>query len=276
MKNLFWFFVLLSISCKTDEIQPERMSVIIHGDVVGFAFQQEDHVITSQIEWSKFIKDHNQLLKQFGGQAIEESNIDFKKFNVIVVFDALKPFGGYGLEITSILEDPIGIEISMRHIESQIKNSPKVTQPFYIAKILASNKPITIRHYSDLPYIYPNSLAKGSLSGNENIPKQNIVITNANDWNILLERMNSYYQSQGFKNSFSEIDFDKDMVIAVFDDVQNHCCDTIDITEIFESESNVVISVRKLWFGASSAIAQPFHIVKIAKNTKPIKFNNNL
>ena len=124
--------------------------------------------------------------------------------------------------------------------------------------------------------ITPILIAQGDLSGNgaENIPQQNIVITNNNDWENLKAAMNSYNDNTT-QYSFSEehVNFSQYQVIAVFDEVKTHGGFSIDIVEITEYSDKIVVEVDKLKQGGLiCVITQPFHIVKIPISNKEIVF----
>lgn len=122
--------------------------------------------------------------------------------------------------------------------------------------------------------VTPILIAKGSLfgAGEENLNEQNLVISNANDWNTLKSQMNTTNN-----NNLPEIDFVDYKVIAVFDILKMSGGFSIKIDSIVETDSAILVSVVKenaidnsgnavLW------IEQPFHIVKIPQTSKPIVF----
>ncbi|HEY0092517.1 MAG TPA: hypothetical protein VGB43_08535 [Flavobacterium sp.] len=122
--------------------------------------------------------------------------------------------------------------------------------------------------------IEPTLIRQHRLYGNgqENISKQNFVIRNQSQWNGLLEKMDSVFNSS---NGFTEtdIDFDSFIVIAVFDEVFESGVRNIEITEITEYESNVVVKVVSTqMLGTSNQPIQPYHIVKIPKILKDVVF----
>lgn len=111
------------------------------------------------------------------------------------------------------------------------------------------------------------------------IAQQNSIIINISEWNVLIDQINNYYQPFGvdfIQNHFLEstIDFNNFIVLAVFDKPYSNGGHSIDITNIIEFETNIVVTVEKLQTGnTSSSGTQPYHIVKIPITTKPIVFN---
>ena len=119
-------------------------------------------------------------------------------------------------------------------------------------------------------------LLKYNLYGNgqENILEQKIVIDNQADLNILQAKMNLANMTQIPANI--SINFQNEIVLAVFDKVQGTGGHTIDIIDVTENPQNIVITVVKTNLNgyATTVITQPFHLVKIPKpaNNKPLIF----
>jgi hypothetical protein len=117
-------------------------------------------------------------------------------------------------------------------------------------------------------------IGQGDLYGNgiENIPKQNVIITNQGDWTALINAMNT---NNNNSDSFTEvnIDFHCYQILAVFDNVKLYTGYSIDITEVAATENEIIVTVQNLLTGGvNPAITQPFHIVKISKSSKEIVF----
>ena len=118
--------------------------------------------------------------------------------------------------------------------------------------------------------ITPVLIGKSSFSFS-GAPLQNIVIINQTQWNSLLTAMNSI---NNVSTSFAEqnIDFNNFDVVAVFSNTILNSSSTVDITNIEENQTNRLVTVQNLTDGISGDVAQPFHIVKIPKSTKPVLF----
>jgi hypothetical protein len=122
-------------------------------------------------------------------------------------------------------------------------------------------------------------VGKYRLSG-EGVIQQNIIINNNSDWVNLKNQIDSQFIAIGLgnyhtENNFEEttIDFTNFTVIAIFDQVYGNGGHSIDITNITEYETNLIVTVENLQTGnTSSSYSQPYHIVKIPKTTKPIVF----
>ena len=119
--------------------------------------------------------------------------------------------------------------------------------------------------------IIPVLIGKGSLMGSENIPQQNIVISNIANWNIILNSIDAFRLAQ-----FSEttnVDFVNFQLIAVFDKVYPSPTYEFKIASIVENATNIVVTVQKTLRPSIAAVVdQKFHIVKIPKTLKPVVF----
>ena len=117
-------------------------------------------------------------------------------------------------------------------------------------------------------------IGKNELYGNgtENIEKSNLIIENTTSWNDLIDKMNTV---NNVSDNFTEtdIDFSQYIVIAVFDEIYSNGGHSIDIVDVVENNTNLIVKIDNLMTGdASSVITQPFHIVKIAKTENQIIF----
>lgn len=117
-------------------------------------------------------------------------------------------------------------------------------------------------------------IAKGNLYGDgaEGLTKQNMVITNQNDWKALINKMNSVNNvSDNFTET--EIDFNKSTIIAVFNDVKGSGGHQLELDISTTSEKTVVIVKPTSPTGmATSVMTQPYYIAKIQKTDLPIVF----
>lgn len=117
-------------------------------------------------------------------------------------------------------------------------------------------------------------IGKGNLfgNGNENIIKQNMVISDTTSWNELIGKMNSV---NNVSESFTEtnIDFQNFSIIAVFDEIKANGGYSIDVIKIMENENNIVVTLDYILKGGNTTImTQPYHIVKIQKDNKAVIF----
>jgi hypothetical protein len=100
----------------------------------------------------------------------------------------------------------------------------------------------------------------------------NLVIDNLTDWNNLISIIDN---PNNVSANFTEIniDFSAFQVIAIFDQLHNSGGWSIDVTTITENEDNLVVNIDNLQTGdLTQIVIQPFHIIKIPINDKPIVF----
>jgi hypothetical protein len=121
---------------------------------------------------------------------------------------------------------------------------------------------------------------KNNFSPTEGVSEQNLIINDETNWTNLKNQMDAPYIAWGMGSYYTEhnftettIDFNNYTVIAAFDKTYGNGGHSIDITNITEYETNIIVTVQKILTGNTSSIfTQPYHIVKIPKATKPIVF----
>ncbi len=153
---------------------------------------------------------------------------------------------------------------------------------FFSFILLSCNKDDDVAPIVTPPFvpvvIEPILISKRNINPSVNIDQQKTVINTILEWNTLLNQIDIFYQPFGIDfttQNFTEttVDFTNYTVIAIFDRVYGNGGNSIDITNITEFETNIIVTFENLQTGnTSSVITQPYHIVKIPKATKPIVF----
>jgi len=274
---IYSMIIILATGCQNNDPVPFDWTPTLLGKgdlkvIIGF---QDTWIITkqNQSEWN------NSWVNTLNSQNIGvlETNIDWDKYQILILVDGLKGSVGYGIEITSVTENETNLAITVEHTSPSLSNQKEVTQPYCIVKLPISSKPIVFEHKSPSPYIYPSLIGRGILKGNGGIPKQDITITNQTDWINLLTQMNLDVDINLIEY-YPKIDFEKFIVIATFekfDCVYPGCPNRyIDITDIIENETNIGVIVQNLFVVLGEGYPQPFHIVQIPKTNKPIVFEH--
>lgn len=118
--------------------------------------------------------------------------------------------------------------------------------------------------------ITPVLIGKGWLNYNTIYTKQNIVITNNNDWQTLLSNFNLINNNITATFTTTNVDFNDYQIIVAID--AKNSSTSIDVTNIVENANNIVSTIQNLQIGITQDVANPFHIVKIPKSTKPVLF----
>ena len=119
-------------------------------------------------------------------------------------------------------------------------------------------------------------LSKGNLFGNgaEGFKKENIVISSKKEWKSFLLKIDTTNKvSSTFENA---IDFSKEIIVICLDNVRNSGGFSVEIIEVIKEAGTTLIKVKfkspKPMDMVTSVIIQPYHIVKINKTNKKIKF----
>lgn len=110
-------------------------------------------------------------------------------------------------------------------------------------------------------------------AGAEEIQKGNYIIESEFVWNALISRMNQVNnESQNFTET--DIDFNKFVILAVFEDVMSSGGYSVRIEELIETNDAIEVLVeRESPTGiVTHAITQPFYISKIERPNKDIVF----
>ena len=120
------------------------------------------------------------------------------------------------------------------------------------------------------------SLIKGNLFGNgaEGFKKENIVISSKEEWRSFLSKMDTTNKvSKAFENA---IDFSKEMVLVCMDKVRNSGGFSVEIMEAVKEADTLLIKVQskgpKPMAMVTAVMIQPYHIIKIKKTNRRIKF----
>ncbi|GGD20982.1 protease complex subunit PrcB family protein [Flavobacterium orientale] len=116
-------------------------------------------------------------------------------------------------------------------------------------------------------------IGSGNLTSMEEITPGNIVINNQNDWNILINNMNSINSDTTNSFTTTTIDFQTHLIIAVFDEIRMNNGFLISVANIVENQNNLTVDVIQSNPGSiQSVITQPYQIVRIPITNKPIVF----
>ena len=118
-------------------------------------------------------------------------------------------------------------------------------------------------------------IGSGNLFGGgaEEILQGNYIVNNQSDWNLLLNKMNSFNPGTTSDFTTNNINFQTHIIIAVFDEVRMNNGFLINIENITENQDNLTVDVVQSNPGSiQSVITQPYQIVRIPITNKPIVF----
>ncbi|MDC3343961.1 protease complex subunit PrcB family protein [Pseudomonadales bacterium] len=103
--------------------------------------------------------------------------------------------------------------------------------------------------------------------------RANLVIKSREEWEEIWNGVSGVYLPQP---ETPEVDFDKNMIIAVFMGAKPNSCYSSLIAGIFKEEERIVVQVLEGHPGPScicfSVITSPYHIVAVKKSETPVEF----
>jgi hypothetical protein len=291
-KNIFMIFRCLSFvflsstllflaGCdKTKVEEPLAMvpSLIGKGDIInGLGSKASQSVISNANEWKILVNQFNLDLRYLQEPLLIDTLIDFNKYQVIVVFDSWKWQKGYEIDITDLVENDTAITVSVQYsIPSTNLVIEFPVSPFNVFKIPKTSKRIIFIHQAKPPLIYSQTCS-GYLNGNANIGKMDTVIRNKTDWRMLREKM-SIGALVDNSTCLPDIDFDNSVVLVSFNNFGclYPCAFSVSeyITEVRETEKNLVATVQRLDIAVEGGYPQPFCIAIIPRPSKPILFQH--
>jgi len=114
------------------------------------------------------------------------------------------------------------------------------------------------------------TISKGSFNSLQE--KSEYVIKNNEDWKNLWHKINSFNKPE---SNLPGIDFNKSIIIAVFQGQKNTGGYNIEIKKIIERKNYIEVQVKENNSSGRfiiEAITSPYHIVKINRLGKEIKF----
>ncbi|WP_430412611.1 protease complex subunit PrcB family protein [Kordia sp.] len=110
------------------------------------------------------------------------------------------------------------------------------------------------------------------IGSSQGVDEQNLIINNESEWNALITLFDA---ANDVSSTFTEtdVDFTAFTVIVAIDQVRPNGGHLLDIAVNANSE-NIVVTVTSLvpQGAATTVFTQPYHIVKIPKNTLPVIF----
>ncbi len=153
MKSLF---IIIScsilIACNKDEVEkidlPFEVSEINKGTLYGAGDEdipQQNILIENESDWVGLMDKMNSVNDET--ENFSETDIDFVNYMVLAVFTDVKSSGGYGIEMTDVIENTNTIDVTLSH------QSPGsggmvltvITQPYHIVKVPKRDKPVNFQ-----------------------------------------------------------------------------------------------------------------------------------
>lgn len=147
MKTLALLLVSFFIFSCTNDAQNEPHptliipELVLKGNLFGAGeenISEQNKVISSQTELDATITQMNLINIHHNIGTM----VNFETHKVIAIFDKVQTSGGFGIEISSILETENQIQVTISHTSSGENAVLYITQPFLLVKIPQTNKPI--------------------------------------------------------------------------------------------------------------------------------------
>lgn len=147
MKQIFFIFsILLAFaSCNSDDSDDKSSNVtyseILKGDIYNGkdSNSKANLVIKDEKSWNDVLSKMNLILP--ANVIFPDTNVDFTKYQVIAVFDQMRNYGGYSIDITKITETRNRIIVKVEQLKPG-GIAAVITQPYHIIKMPKSDKKI--------------------------------------------------------------------------------------------------------------------------------------
>jgi len=101
---------------------------------------QQDIVITTQEEWEDL------KITMINTENFRETEIDFEEFQIIAVFDKVRPSGSWKIAITCTTEYSDSITVTVHTIAPKGHDFSVEVQPYHIVKIPVTKKSIEFKY----------------------------------------------------------------------------------------------------------------------------------
>lgn len=147
MKQIIFICSILFVfaSCNSDDSDDKSSNVTYSQILKGDTYSTESNnpkgnlVIQDQTTWNNVLSKMNLILP--ANVIFPDTNIDFSKYQVIAVFDQVRNYGGYSIDITKITETRNRIVVKVEQLKKG-GIATVITQPYHIVKIPKSDKKI--------------------------------------------------------------------------------------------------------------------------------------
>lgn len=147
MKQIILLFSILFLltGCSSDndsEVSEVQFSVIGQGNHFNGNFESSktNLVIKNNDQWN-ILKNR---LTSYSITQLNETDIDFEKYQVIAIIDEVRHSGGYSVDITKISQTKTSIIVNIEQLKKGDLTSV-ITQPFHIVKIAKTAKRVVFK-----------------------------------------------------------------------------------------------------------------------------------
>lgn len=142
--------IMIHYRCVSTDTPPMEIDFItIKKGILGGAgnegIGQENFIITNKTDWESLkqkIDSVNPETKEFS-----ETDVDFKKYTVIAIFDQVRPSSGWDVEVTGIEETDTQVAVKVKQLKPGDVSFNVFTQPYHIIKMKKTKKDIVFLPY---------------------------------------------------------------------------------------------------------------------------------
>lgn len=238
----------------------------------------EIRVINNEEDFQKLWEDHT-------GAKTNNAflpKIDFNLKKVVGIFLGDRPTAGYQAEIDKIEEEKDKITVFLKEKRPQQGNIVKaeVTQPFLIVETKSSNKTLVFENSSiikpKLQKLDYQIIEVGYDSGIKMLSKK--IATDEKEFSELYKEHLSN-QTNIVTPIFPKINFNTDMVAAIFLGQRSSNNYTINLENVLKSDSQVIIEAEEVLLDNNinnTVVTYPYVFVKFPKTQLPINFDLNV
>jgi hypothetical protein len=118
-------------------------TTIAQGDLHGGGkegFTKQNIIISTATDWENL----KTAMLEYAVRPFAETDIDFSVYQIIAVFDEVKPNGGWSIDVMSITQDANKIVVTLSNVKTG-DATRVITQPFHIVKMPISQKEIVFQ-----------------------------------------------------------------------------------------------------------------------------------
>ena len=154
MKRLLFLFALtIFIGCNNNDEEflslTTSTTLVASGNLYrngGENITRQNLIIQNNNEWIELMNKMNSVnnvTDNFTG-----TEFDFSNFIILALFDDIKMYGGYSIEIESVVENRSDLIAIIRHRSPNGIAPTVITQPYVIVKIPKTEKKIIFKNQS--------------------------------------------------------------------------------------------------------------------------------
>jgi hypothetical protein len=152
--TMFALFFAALAGCQNDDggsLNTEPVTVEVtsvkKGEFSGEPLEAANYVINTTQEWNAFKAVANSAYNIDGYDVFEDVSVDFEQYTVLAVIDQWWGSGGYGVQITSVIDNGQEISAGIDFASVDEGNATSVhCQPYHVIKIPKTTLPVVFEN----------------------------------------------------------------------------------------------------------------------------------